>query len=75
MRKGNRVRDKDTGQFVSSASGRSHGHREVVRTAKGETLHVYRDRNSGRYTTQKSAERIGATTKRAADSLRRLAKR
>jgi hypothetical protein len=44
-------------------------------SAKGEKVTVYRDAKSGTFTTRRSSERIRDTSSRAADSLRRLAKR
>lgn len=51
------------------------GERVTMVSAKGERLTVYRNSKSGAFTTPRSAQRIRDTSSRAAESLRRLAKR
>jgi len=68
------LRDKASGRYVTSPTGRWTGARDEVTTAKGEKITIYRDK-AGRITSQRSADRIRSTSERAAASLRRLAKR
>ena len=81
MRKGKttlRARDTGTGAFVPAREARlSHGNVVTVRFVpqKGSAITVNRDARSGRFTTERSANRIRSTSIRASDSLKRLAKR
>jgi hypothetical protein len=69
-------RKKTAPVYRSSPSGRFvEREQNSVTTAKGETVVIYRDSETGRYTTTRSAERIESTTKRAYESLKRLAKK
>jgi hypothetical protein len=68
-------RETSSGRYVSSSNGRREGERTTLKSAKGQIVVIYRDSSTGRYTTQRSADRIRTTSARAAESLRRLAKR
>jgi hypothetical protein len=63
-------------EYRTSPSGRFVEREQVqVTTSKGERVVLYRDSETGRYTTTRSANRIGDTSRRAKESLKRLAKK
>jgi len=73
-------RDPKTGQIKrithETKSGNVHSLEPVVvRDSKGRVVTLYRDVHSGSFTSVQSANRIRETSVRAAESLRRLAKR
>lgn len=62
--------------YRTSPSGQFKENRSYTLTsAKGERVVVYRDSKTGAFTTRKSAQEIREVSKRAAASLKRLAKR
>ena len=68
-------REATSSRYVSSPNGRREGERTTLKSTKGQIVVIYRDSTTGRYTTERSADRIRTTSERAAESLRRLAKR
>lgn len=68
----------ETGRYdyKTSPSGRFiESERQVVTSAKGEKVAIYRDARTGAFTSKRSAEEILKVSTQSAESLKRLAKR
>ena len=73
------MQKKDQGShydYSTSPSGRFiESDRQVLTSAKGEKVAIYRDSRTGSFTSRRSTEEIQKVSTQAAESLKRLAKR